>query len=123
MPRTRPGCDLAVAAGEEPAHMNEHAEHQGPDAEGGADHRGSEPKSRPIYDKSTSEATRELRDTARRRRDAEEKLQQHLREAREHVPHDHHGEVPGEVPPADRDPEADEDYGAGKARPDMALEG
>lgn len=36
-----------------------------------------------------SEATREMRDTARRRRDAEEKLQQHLNEAREHVPNEH----------------------------------
>jgi len=41
-----------------------------------------------------SESTRELRDTARRRRDAEEKLQQHLMEAKHHVPnefHEHHG--------------------------------
>ncbi|GGI02099.1 hypothetical protein ACFFGR_23000 [Arthrobacter liuii] len=41
-----------------------------------------------------SESTRELRDTARRRRDAEEKLQQHLMEAKDHVPnefHEHHG--------------------------------
>ncbi|MGX5718275.1 hypothetical protein [Arthrobacter sp. MAHUQ-56] len=37
-----------------------------------------------------SEATRELRDTARRRRDAEEKLQQHLMEAKEHVPNEFH---------------------------------
>ena len=37
-----------------------------------------------------SESTREMRDTARRRRDAEEKLQQHLEEAREHVPNEHH---------------------------------
>ena len=40
-----------------------------------------------------SEGTRELRDTARRRRDAEEKLQQHLMEAKDHVPnefHEHH---------------------------------
>lgn len=36
-----------------------------------------------------SEATRELRDTARRRRDAEEKLQQHLLEARDHVPNEY----------------------------------
>ncbi|HEY8699431.1 MAG TPA: hypothetical protein VIM08_00505 [Arthrobacter sp.] len=36
-----------------------------------------------------SQATRELRDTARRRRDAEEKLQQHLAEAKEHAqPHE-----------------------------------
>ncbi|ACL38548.1 hypothetical protein Achl_0549 [Pseudarthrobacter chlorophenolicus A6] len=36
-----------------------------------------------------SESTRELRDTARRRRDAEEKLQQHLVEARDHVPNEY----------------------------------
>lgn len=36
-----------------------------------------------------SESTRELRDTARRRRDAEEKLQQHLLEARDHVPNEY----------------------------------
>ena len=30
-----------------------------------------------------AESTRELRETARRRREAEEKLQQHLREAKE----------------------------------------
>ena len=51
-------------------------------------------RTRPAYlDPSGSEATRELRDTARRRRDAEEKLQQHLMEAKDHVPnefHEHH---------------------------------
>jgi hypothetical protein len=99
--------------------MNEQAEHQGPDAEGGADHRGSEPKSRPIYDKSASEATRELRDTSRRRRDAEEKLQQHLREAKEHIPHHH----PREVPKAEEDHQADDDYEAGRVLPDLAMEG
>ena len=62
-----------------------------------------------VYADETSEATRELRDTSRRRRDAEEKLQQHLREAKEHVPHHHPGEVPLEVPKADKDPEPDED--------------
>jgi hypothetical protein len=36
-----------------------------------------------------SEATRELRDMARRRRDAEEKLQQHLMEAKNHVPNEY----------------------------------
>lgn len=35
-----------------------------------------------------SEATRELRDMARRRRDAEEKLQQHLLDAKHHVPNE-----------------------------------
>jgi hypothetical protein len=42
-------------------------------------------------DPSGSEATREMRDQARRRRDAEEKLQQHLIEAKEHIPNEHHG--------------------------------
>ncbi|MEW9872024.1 hypothetical protein [Arthrobacter sp. HS15c] len=48
---------------------------------------GSHAKVRPAYlESSGSESTRELRDTARRRRDAEEKLQQHLLEAKEHTP-------------------------------------
>ena len=42
-------------------------------------------------DPSGSEGSREMRDTARRRRDAEEKLQQHLMEAKDHVPNEHHG--------------------------------
>lgn len=97
--------------------MNEQAEHQGPDAEGAADHRGSEPKSRPIYDKSASEATRELRDTSRRRRDAEEKLQQHLREAKEHVPHHH----PREAPHADPVHDANSDQDAATPDPDLVT--
>jgi hypothetical protein len=40
-----------------------------------------------------SESTRELRDTARRRRDAEEKLQQHLNEAKDHVPNERHDQL------------------------------
>ncbi|MEO5316739.1 hypothetical protein PV772_21910 [Pseudarthrobacter sp. CC12] len=52
-------------------------------------------KSRATYlDPRGSESTRELRDTARRRRDAEEKLQQHLMEAKDHVPNEFH-EHPG----------------------------
>ncbi|HEY9354749.1 MAG TPA: hypothetical protein VIQ52_00415 [Arthrobacter sp.] len=48
---------------------------------------GSHAKVRPAYlDSSVSESTRELRDQARRRRDAEEKLQQHLLEAKDHTP-------------------------------------
>lgn len=48
-------------------------------------------KPRPGYlDPSGSEATREMRDTARRRRDAEEKLQQHLNEAKDHIPNEYH---------------------------------
>ncbi len=68
--------------------MNVQAERHGSDA-GGTDNPGSEPKSRPFHDASGSEATREMRDTSRRRRDAEEKLQQHLLAAKEHVPHHH----------------------------------
>jgi hypothetical protein len=45
-------------------------------------------KPRPAYvDPGGSQATRDLRDTARRRRDAEEKLQQHLMEAKEQAQH------------------------------------
>jgi hypothetical protein len=62
---------------------------------------GATAKSRPAYlDPSGSESTRELRDTARRRRDAEEKLQQHLMEAKEHA--HHHDE--------DHDQQPDEDH-------------
>lgn len=43
----------------------------------------------PYIEASGSQATRELRDTSRRRREAEEKLQQHLMEAKDHVPNDH----------------------------------
>jgi hypothetical protein len=39
----------------------------------------------PYIEVSGSQATRELRDTSRRRREAEEKLQQHLIEAKEHA--------------------------------------
>ncbi len=52
---------------------------------------------RPGYrDPQGSESTREMRDKARRRRDAEEKLQQHLLEAKGHVPNEHDGKrAPG----------------------------
>jgi hypothetical protein len=90
--------------------MNEQAEHPETDALDGAEDKGAEAKSRPIYDKSASEATREMRDTSRRRRDAEEKLQQHLRDAKDHVPHRHHGEVSRGTTDADSDPEAGEEY-------------
>src|SRR6476661_2296378 len=69
----------------------------GPDAPSipGATYGALEERQRSAYlDPRGSEGTRELRDTARRRRDAEEKLQQHLMEAKEHVPnefHEHHG--------------------------------
>lgn len=67
-----------------------------PDADSSAPkQQGAESKTRQKYDASTSEATREMRDTSRRRRDAEVKLQQHLREAKDHVPHQHeHDEQP-----------------------------
>ncbi|UUL76522.1 hypothetical protein NG819_01420 [Pseudarthrobacter sp. Fe7] len=57
----------------------------------------AEPTAKPraaYLDPRGSESTRELRDTARRRRDAEEKLQQHLTEAKGHVPNEFH-EHPG----------------------------
>lgn len=70
--------------------MNEETKPSRPDADSGAEKaHGSDSKSRPIHDTTLSEATRELRDTSRRRRDAEEKLQQHLMEAKDHVPNDH----------------------------------
>lgn len=59
----------------------------------GSDSPATEPygKARQGYlDPSGSESTREMRDTARRRRDAEEKLQQHLKEAKDHIPNEHH---------------------------------
>lgn len=57
---------------------------------------GSHGKARPAYfDASGSEASRELRDTARRRRDSEEKLQQHLMAARDHVPNEEPEEMLG----------------------------
>lgn len=70
--------------------MNERTKSTTPDTGRGTEKpRGSDPKSRPLYDTALSEATREMRDTSRRRRDAEEKLQQHLMEAKDHVPHHH----------------------------------
>ena len=61
-----------------------------PDADGAAaTQHGTESKSRQRYNSGTSEATREMRDTSRRRRDAEGKLQQHLLQAKDHVPHQH----------------------------------
>ena len=49
-----------------------------------------------------SESTRDMRDTARRRRDAEEKLQQHLNEAKDHVPNERHDQ-PGQHEPGGED--------------------
>ena len=45
----------------------------------------SEKSGAPYIEVGGSQATRELRDTSRRRREAEEKLQQHLIEAKEHA--------------------------------------
>lgn len=66
----------------------------------------SHAKVRPAYYESGgSESTRELRDQSRRRREAEEKLQQHLLEAKEHTPHsDTH---PGSSPDDDAKPDDD----------------
>lgn len=49
-----------------------------------------EPADRGVYlnDATGSLSTRELRDLARRRREAEEKLQQHLKEAEHHTPNE-----------------------------------
>lgn len=46
---------------------------------------GHERTGAPYIEVSGSQSTRELRDTSRRRREAEEKLQQHLLEAKEHA--------------------------------------
>lgn len=73
--------------------MNDHPEPNAPDPEDGTDPQGADPKPHPVRDTTVSESTRELRDTSRRRRDAEEKLQQHLTEAKEHVPHHYDHEL------------------------------
>lgn len=74
-----------------------------PDAESAGTKQQGGDRSRQRYDASTSEATREMRDTSRRRRDAEEKLQQHLKEAKDHVPHQHEPEhEPEPDQPSDR---------------------
>ncbi len=86
--------------------MNDKTTPSAADAENGTEHRNAPgSKSRPISDASRSEATRDLRDKARRRRDAEEKLRQHLMEAKDHVPH-HHGTAGDEAgdESADHDP-------------------
>jgi hypothetical protein len=49
----------------------------------------------PYIEVSGSQSTRELRDTSRRRREAEEKLQQHLLEAKEHA-HDAEQQAQGQ---------------------------
>jgi len=73
--------------------MNEQPEPNAPDPENGTEPQGADPKPHPALDTTVSESTRELRDTSRRRRDAEEKLQHHLMEAKEHVPHHYDHEL------------------------------
>lgn len=53
--------------------------------ESGSPRNAPEKSGAPYIEVSGSQATRELRDTSRRRREAEEKLQQHLMEAKEHA--------------------------------------
>ncbi|MET1022507.1 MAG: hypothetical protein ABWX69_09955 [Arthrobacter sp.] len=53
------------------------------DPEASVPGRGRQPKPHETYVAPGAEATRELRDVARRRREAEEKLQLHLLEAQE----------------------------------------
>ena len=71
-----------------------------------------ESKSRPYVPSPGSESTREMREMSRRRRDAEEKLQQHLQEADQlHEAHmkAHHKETPlppgGEAAAEDQSPD------------------
>ncbi len=63
-----------------------------------------------------SQSTRDLRDTARRRRDAEEKLQQHLMEAKEHA-HRH------EDADLDDDQDRDEPSSAGERQSNASPDG
>lgn len=93
--------------------MNNKTTPSAADAENGIEHRNApESKPRPTYDASLSEATRDLRDKARRRRDAEEKLRQHLMEAKERLPH-HRGTADGAAGDEDEagDESADHDPG------------
>lgn len=68
---------------------------------------GHERTGAPYIEVSGSQSTRELRDTSRRRREAEEKLQQHLLEAKEHA-HDaeHHAHAKEHPPAKDAAPES-----------------
>lgn len=70
------------------------AKEAGPSRESSRDTASGETQERtgtPYIEASGSQATRELRDTSRRRREAEEKLQQHLMEAKEHAQEAEHG--------------------------------
>jgi hypothetical protein len=79
-----------------------------------------ESKSRPYVPSPGSESTREMREMSRRRRDAEEKLQQHLQEADQlHEAHmkAHHKEMPvphghEEAPPEGHAPETADEHAA-----------
>lgn len=62
-----------------------------------------------------SESSRGFRDTARRRRDAEEKLQQHLLEARDHVPNEY-----SEAPETEAGTAAEGDPGPGQRDKELA---
>ena len=96
--------------------MNDKTTPSAADAENGTEHRNAPgSKSRPISDASRSEATRDLRDKARRRRDAEEKLRQHLMEAKEHVPH-HRGTADGTAGAEDEAGDESGDHDPGDAR-------
>lgn len=68
---------------------------------------GHERTGAPYIEVSGSQSTRELRDTSRRRREAEEKLQQHLLEAKEHAHEaEHHAHGKGHAPAKDGAPES-----------------
>jgi hypothetical protein len=70
----------------------------------------------PYIEVSGSQATRELRDTSRRRREAEEKLQQHLMEAKEHAQEAEHAHE------SESSSHAKEGSGKAKGRSGMATE-
>lgn len=83
---------------------------------------GTNAKVRPTYiESSGSESTRELRDQSRRRRDAEEKLQQHLQEAKEHAPHSNTHTDPAQEGSETEDA-GPEDAGPEETRPEDAGE-
>jgi hypothetical protein len=70
----------------------------------------------PYLEVGGSQATRELRDTSRRRREAEEKLQQHLMEAKEHAQEAERAHDSKHSAPAKEEP------GKAKGRSGMAKE-
>ncbi len=70
----------------------------------------------PYIEGGGSQATRELRDTSRRRREAEEKLQQHLMEAKEHAQEAEHAHD------SKHSAHAEEESGKAKGRSGKAKE-